>query len=265
MNAWASRGFVVAAPDHAKNTDYDFDDSSANRAAIQFDRPLDITFVTDQLILLNADPESFLRGLIDPEAIGMSGASFGGHTTMTVAGATPNLDYLAEYCQTNLDNWDICPLQDEIQKLYPGQRVIDQSDPRMKAAMGLAPDGYGWFREAGMAKIKIPTMIMGGRKDTLCPLDTQQQPLYAGLGSTKYLLILNNADHFAYMNGCNWWSWDTLPICSDLHAAILPASLAFWMLHLKQDPVGADLLRLCVSHLPEVELLQSTAGNGMTN
>jgi predicted dienelactone hydrolase len=263
INAWASRGFVVAAPDHAKNTSYDFDDSDANRAAIQFDRPVDISFVTDQMLSLNQDPASFLHGMIDPEAIGMSGASFGGHTTMTVSGATPNLDYLAEYCQTNPDNWDICPLQDEIQRLFPGQRVIDQSDPRMKAALGLAPDGYGWFREEGMAKIKIPMMIMGGRKDTICPLATQQQPMYTSLGSTKYLLILNDADHFAYMNGCHWWDWDMLPGCSALHAAILPASIAFWMLHLKGDPGCGDLLRTCVPLLPGVELLSTTADAGM--
>jgi hypothetical protein len=98
--------------------------------------------------------------------------------TLVVAGATPNLDYLAEYCQIHPDSWDICPLQDEIQQLYPGQRIIDESDPRIGAALSIVPDGYGWFGEDGMTKIKIPIMIVAGQKDTIHPLDTQQKPLY---------------------------------------------------------------------------------------
>ena len=262
--AWAGRGFVVAAPDHQKNTSYDFDDSDANRAAIQFDRPLDIRFVTDQMLLLNSDPSSFLHGMVDPESIGMSGGSFGGHTTLMISGATPNLDHLADYCQTNVDHWDICALQDRIQQLYPGQRIIDQSDPRMKAALAQAPDGYGWFREDVMANIKIPIMIMGVEKDTDCPLDRQLEPMYEGIVSTKYLLVLRDADHFAYGNGCCWWDWDTLPICSSLHTPIVLASTAFWMLHLKKNQVCGDMLRTCVPFQPGVELFSAVGDDGGT-
>jgi predicted dienelactone hydrolase len=161
MQAWAGRGFIIAAPNHEKNTTFDYDEKC--QAMMQFARPIDLRFVTDQMLLLNEDSTSFLYGLIDENAIGASGHSFGGHTTLISAGVTPNLDYLADYCRTHTaDDWDICGLQDEIQKLYPGKRVIDESDPRIKAALGLAPDGYDWFLEEGMAKIKVPVMIVGG-------------------------------------------------------------------------------------------------------
>jgi hypothetical protein len=115
-----------------------------------------------------------------------------------------------------------------------------------------------------MAKIKIPIMIMGGEKDTICPLATQQEPMYDGIESTKYLMVLRDADHFAYANGCHWWDWDTLPICSSLHSPILLASTAFWMLHLKHNQACGDMLRTCVPLQPGVELLSALGADGGT-
>ena len=250
-NAWAAQGFVVVAPDHKGNTSYDCDD--AVRASIQFDRPLDVRFVTDQALLLAADASSFLSGMVDPSAIGVSGHSFGGHTTVMVAGATPNLDYLAAYCEVNPDSWDICPLQDKLQQLYPGQRVIDVSDPRMKAALALAPDGYGWFLADGMAKIKKPMMIMAGRLDTTCPLDSQAMPEYQGLVSTRYLFIMDKADHMAYANQC---SQSTFQDCPALHQQITTVSIDFWNLHLKSDLQAIDVLHQYVSAHPDTTLLE---------
>jgi predicted dienelactone hydrolase len=255
--AWASEGFIVAGPDHQKNTSYDADNSPANRAAIQFDRPADIRFVTDQILLLDKDTTSFLYGMVDPDAIGMSGYSFGGHTTIMIAGATPNLDHLADYCQLNPDNdWDVCGLQNEIQQLFPGQRIIDESDPRTKAALSLAGDGYGWFQADGMAKIKIPVMYAVGRLDTAAPLSTQTMPEYQGTVSTKYLFIQDQANHFAYAMDC---SGQTRRYCRTIHEQIIYVSTAFWMLHLKNDPQYGDNLRNYASAQPDATLLSEAA------
>jgi predicted dienelactone hydrolase len=246
---WARHGFVVAAPDHQKGTWYDSDPSYL--AAIQFARPIDIRFVIDQMLLLNEAPTSFLHGMIDPRSIGMTGESFGGHTTLIVAGATPNLDYLAEYCDIDPGSWDICSLQDEIQQLYPGQRIIDESDPRVRAALPIVADGYGWFRKSGMAKIEIPIMLVGGALDDGAPPDVQQKPMYEAIVSTKYLFIQNSANHLSFIDGCSY-DIDTLPTCSALHAQSIPATTAFWMLYLKNDTVCGDPLRTCVPSLPDV-------------
>jgi predicted dienelactone hydrolase len=256
---WVRHGFVVVAPDHQKGTGYDLDLDYL--AEIQFARPLDIRYVLDQALALNGDSASFLHGMIDPNSIGITGESFGGHTTLMVAGATPNLDYLAEYCQANYDRWDICPLQDEIQALYPGQRIIDVSDPRMKAALPIVADGYGWFLQSGMAKIKIPIMIMGAEKDIGAPPDEQQRPMYRDIVSTKYLFIQKDADHVSYLDGCAH-DIDTLSTCSALHAQSIPATTAFWMLYLKNDPVCGDPLRTCVPFLPGVQFTSAVADGG---
>ena len=83
--------------------------------------------------------------------------------------------------------------------------------------------------------------------------------MYQAVLSTKYLLVLKDVDHFAYCNGCNWWDWDTLPICSSMHDSIVFASTAFWMLHLKNNQVCGDMLRTCVPLQPDVELHSSAA------
>ena len=66
-----------------------------------FARPIDIRFVIDQMLALDADPTSLPCGMINPESIGMTGESLAGHMTLMVASATPNLDYLAESCRIN--------------------------------------------------------------------------------------------------------------------------------------------------------------------
>ena len=85
----ASYGFIVASPPHPGNTIADLltlpgCGSDEAQADSFLNREADIRFVIDTLLQLNADPASFLHGAIDPIRIGMSGHSFGAHTTLRV-------------------------------------------------------------------------------------------------------------------------------------------------------------------------------------
>jgi predicted dienelactone hydrolase len=91
--ALASRGFVVAAPSHPGNTadDFpgclggaDFVDSAANRVP-------DVRFVIDTLLALNEDRTSPFGRRLRPEALGVSGLSFGGFTSLLAAQQEPRL------------------------------------------------------------------------------------------------------------------------------------------------------------------------------
>lgn len=81
----ASKGFVVAAPDHVNNTMYDYWNGTSVGVEInEFleTRRKDLFIMTD--ILLNPSAvvvPSGLRGKIDPDRIGMLGHSFGALTT----------------------------------------------------------------------------------------------------------------------------------------------------------------------------------------
>lgn len=85
----ASRGFIVAAPPHPGNTLFEYPacNTPAAQQASFPERPRDISFVLDQLLAANQDPESPFYGALDPTRIGMSGHSFGGLTVYLTVSA----------------------------------------------------------------------------------------------------------------------------------------------------------------------------------
>ncbi len=84
----ASEGFVVVAPPHPGNTLSDcFPCLDMNALADSLlNRPDDITFVLDSMITLNSDSSSMFYASLDTSRVGMSGHSFGGLTTLQLAG-----------------------------------------------------------------------------------------------------------------------------------------------------------------------------------
>lgn len=169
---WASRGYVVAAVDHAGNTMHDMmqttlavrngapppDGTALLKASIAH-RPADMLFVLDELT----------RGVpglaVDDQRIGVSGHSFGGWTTLMVAGR----------------------------------------EPRVAAALPLAPAGgatplggsllhdaldFAWSRP-------VPTLMLAAERDSILPL-TGMRELYARVPTPKHVSILTNADHMHF-------------------------------------------------------------------
>lgn len=81
--AWAADGFVIAAPIFPL-TNRDVPGALGNIGDV-VNQPGDVSFVIDQVLAANDDPDSPLHGLVDPEAIGVVGHSLGGATTYAVA------------------------------------------------------------------------------------------------------------------------------------------------------------------------------------
>jgi predicted dienelactone hydrolase len=89
----ASWGFVVVAPSHPGNTSAEIPhcmdtaavtDSFANRLP-------DVQFIIDAMQAAGGDPASRFSRRLNPKRIGISGYSFGGQTTLRVAGAEPRV------------------------------------------------------------------------------------------------------------------------------------------------------------------------------
>lgn len=78
----ASHGYVVAAPD------FPLSKGSAPggpRLAAVIEQPRDVSFVIDSLLAFNEEEGHLLEGVIDEEAIGLTGHSLGGLTTLLTA------------------------------------------------------------------------------------------------------------------------------------------------------------------------------------
>ena len=82
----ASHGFIVVAPAHPGNTLNEYPACGTSGAQLESyqERPQDVIFALDSMLLENADPMSAFYGALDETRIGMSGHSFGGLTTYLV-------------------------------------------------------------------------------------------------------------------------------------------------------------------------------------
>jgi predicted dienelactone hydrolase len=85
LKAWASAGYVVAAPDYPlSNSDAPGGAQFGRAIADTKNQPADATFVINQVIKLDKQKQG-LGGIVDPKRIGASGHSLGGITTYGLA------------------------------------------------------------------------------------------------------------------------------------------------------------------------------------
>ena len=152
----ASHGYVVAAPD--------FPGSSGSapggpRLSAALDQPADVSFVIDQLLEFNTTDGHLLEGAIDEDAIGMSGHSLGGLTTLLTAYG---------------------PLR----------------DVRTKAALAMSPASC--FLPASFAgDDSVPALILGGSSDLITPLATARAA-YDAANAPKYFVELAGGNHIRF-------------------------------------------------------------------
>lgn len=196
----AARGWVVVAPDHTGNTFLDDDDSRMAEMALL--RPVDVSRTFDWLSAEAADPESPLYGCIDPQAgFAVSGHSYGGYTSLAVAGATLDLPTLQAWCASSGDA--ACDTLDAWVEDHPGEDQIDLSDSRAWASVPMAPAGDSLFQD-GTANVRVPMAILAGTLDTTTPVDTEAQPIFDGLAVTpRALAVVAGAGHLSFSDACS--------------------------------------------------------------
>ena len=90
----ATKGYVVIAVDHTDSTYTDFNPAIDYVGSI-INRTVDQRFVIGQVEVLNAD--GWLKGMMNPEKIGLVGYSFGGYGALRTIGAKLNEETLTQY------------------------------------------------------------------------------------------------------------------------------------------------------------------------
>ena len=223
-NYWAKHGYVVVFMQHAGSDEQvwksvamkDRMAAMKQAAGVQsaFDRYADVPFVIDQLEKWNADAEHSLHRRLDLEHIGMSGHSFGAHTTQAMMG-----------------------------QKYPGDREI--GDARIDAFLAMSPSPHRRMEPAkSFGHIKAPALLMTGTKDTsvITPDTTPEKRMsvfQAMPEGDKYHLVLKDAEHNAFGDS----RLGQRARIEHHHAAILSLSTLFWDAYLKGDSEAKSVLQ----------------------
>lgn len=159
----ASHGYVVVAPDHVGNT---FVDLGGDFAELVVRRPRDLADAVDGLGASRA------AACADGDAYAVVGHSFGGYTALAAAGA-------------------------EVQDPR-GPGTLDLSDPRVWAALPLAPwDASGALTD-GTARIGVPTMILTGARDETTPIGQVRRLWNPLVVEPRWLGVFPDAGHFSF-------------------------------------------------------------------
>jgi predicted dienelactone hydrolase len=199
----ASHGYVVAVPEHPGSSNQQFEallDGKADDVSrpMEFiDRPLDVSFLLDELGRLSLTDDRF-KGRLNFKQVGVMGQSFGGYTALALVGATFSAERIQKDCGPELSkslNLSLL-LQCQVQQLPKKNYVL--RDPRVKAAIAVNPISSSVFGPAGFKTIQAPVMIVSGTQDSIAPPLAEQIEPFTWLPKIeKRLILIDGATHFS--------------------------------------------------------------------
>ncbi len=282
----ASQGFVVIAADHPGSTLRDLIAHGADGENLESvrDRPAAFTQIATSFALRPLEvlreldfaasltaPGGPLAGVIDTDNAAVIGHSFGGYTTLAVAGARLDFTAFETACrhpmQVTFDPQGDPPLRPSqgtataedtmsclllrAQDLMASARGLDAppeglwpatTDPRIHAAVALAPAGAALFGPTGLAAIQMPLMVQVGSADATTVPEREAYVSYREAGSAdKMLVVYRGAGHLLFINDgllARDANWDT----ERGHDLINHFTTAFLRAHLLDDPDAAAAL-----------------------
>jgi predicted dienelactone hydrolase len=161
------------------------------------DRPLDVQFALDTLQSLSQTDPRF-QGKLNLEQVGIIGQSFGGYTSLAMAGAPLNFGGLRKSCGQGLSKTLNISLVLQCQALSIPVSQYALADSRIKAAIAINPITSAIFGPTSLAKIQIPTMMVSGSDDVIAPAWFEQIQPYAALTMPqRHFVMIQNSNHFS--------------------------------------------------------------------
>jgi len=152
----ASHGYVVASPDFPLSN---LTSPGGPRLAAVIEQPGDVSFLIDSLLEFNDRRGHLLEGAIDGEAVGITGHSLGGLTTLLTT--------------------------------YGPSR-----DPRVRATLPIAAPAC-FLSEEVAGETSVPILVLGGSKDLLVSRPSVRQG-YDVANRPRYFVELAGADHVRF-------------------------------------------------------------------
>jgi predicted dienelactone hydrolase len=183
----ASKGFVVAAPDHPDST---YADQRAFASTL-YNRPLDQLFVLDEIDrLARRTSGSFLAGLVDASRTGLVGYSMGGYGVLSSLGAG--------FSDAAVAARSAPPNRLLFERAASNPAFAKRADARIKAAVAIAPYGgaAGTWDAEGLGAITTPVLFVAGSADDIVGYEKGVKALFAGASrSDRYLLTFVGGSH----------------------------------------------------------------------
>lgn len=197
----AGNGFIVAAVDHFGNT---LDNRIPENFVKGWDRPLDISFVIDELL---KTPQ--WKSAVDSTKIGMAGFSFGGYTSIALAGGVIDYNQLKAFSQTKEgeNEFNLPELGDIAQFITPeiiklgNKKYKNLKDNRITAFVAMAPAiGQGFNNTDQFDNVDQPILIIGAQNDERTPVATNAKHYNNLISSSKYIELKGPIGHYIFMN-----------------------------------------------------------------
>lgn len=186
------------------------EDPIPSRPVIAY-RPQQVKDAIDLMLGASRDPGSPFAGHVDESKVGVMGHSFGGWTTMAVAGG-----------------------------------VRQFADPRVRAAIAfseVANDKV--FSADEVANIKVPLMIMFGSTEVEQGRGDDRTSFYNHLPGPKYMVEIQDAIHTTFSGGIKEEHPDVAGYLAEANrAAITRYAIAFMAWHLKGDAQAHEQLKV---------------------
>lgn len=232
----ASHGFIVASV---------LDQDSADLwGDWLIDYPLDMIFTLNQVA---SQPPAELQGMVDANKTGVMGYSFDAYTSLALSGARVDPQFYQDQCakassiQAALETWwitYICePAKDWAAFAAHADSIFTTSsdglwqpmtDPRIRAAMPMAPEGAWLFGPKGLQAVDKPVFIIGAAEDTINYYYLEAAPIFEQLGSPQKVMI-------TFLGLGHMMIYDTEPVNRMKHFAA-----AFFGYHLQGKAELAD-------------------------
>src|ERR1700722_9881717 len=254
MMAWlgaalASHGYIAAAVNHPGNNA--LEDYTIPGAVFWGQRAHDMSALLE---LPRADPPFGPR--IDPKRVGAAGFSLGGLTVIELAGGIAEFSRYQDFCKPpkadgmctdKIEYRGLLPKATALAKTDPGIQAAfaenskSHRDPRIRAIFAMAPALGPAFDPDSLAKISIPTQIVGGAADTTVPIDSSAKFFAAHIPGAQ-LTMYQAVGHYTFLATCGELGNRTNPrICIDqagilrdeIHAQTASMASKFFDVNLK--------------------------------
>ncbi|NCP62965.1 MAG: alpha/beta fold hydrolase [Alphaproteobacteria bacterium] len=212
-NSWiaealVSKGYIVVMIDHTFNTSYEHSDLFLYTSMWQ--RPVDISELLTYLL------ESSQWGkIINKEKIAVAGFSLGGTTALWVGGIKADKDKFKQALDDKYSRWSDWPkyASENARAVDWNKAEHSYKDDRIKAVISIAPDLGEAFTAEGLKEMSVPTLIIVGDKDRITP-KKQNAEFYSKSINRSELLVIEDADHFTFMNKCSSIGFKIAPYLS---------------------------------------------------